>query len=139
MANAARTCNIYVGVGDGNQRQFRLFEYGWSKLLTFDPINTPFTPRIPDVVYRGINQDCLSQQLQKYAAQKNITAINTIRDVVSISKTGDLHIAVYDHNHQIMYVANAAAANESGPKNAYQRRFVQFNMNALFSEPPPSL
>jgi len=134
MANAARTCNIYLGIGDGNQRQFRLFEYGWSELLVFNPLNTPFTPRIPDIVYRGVNQDCLSQQLQKYSAQHNVTAINTIRDVVSISKTGDLHIAVYDHNHMIMYVANARSTKETGPLPAYNRQFVQFNMNALFSQ-----
>lgn len=134
MANAARTCNIYVGIGDGNQRQFRLFEYGYSKLLMFNPLNTPFTPRIPDVVYRGVNQDCFSQQLQKYSMNANITALNTIRGVVSISKTGDLHIAVYDHDNMKMYVANAKSTTESGPLPAYNRQFVYFDMNALFNE-----
>jgi len=134
MANAARTCNIYLGVGDGNQRQFRLFEYGWSELKVFNPLNTPFTPRLPDIVFRGINQDCLAQQLGKYSAQKNVTALNTIHDLVSISMTGDLHIAVYDYNHMLMYVANARAPNETGPLPAYNRQFVQFDMRKLFAE-----
>jgi len=134
MINAARTCNVYLGVGDGNMREFRLFEYGYSELMMFNPINTPFTPRIPDTVYVGVNQDCFSQQLLKYSKQANITAINTLRDVVSISKTGDLHLAVFDHNHMLMYVGNAKAPNESGPLPAYQRTFVQFDMAALFNE-----
>ena len=41
-------------------------------------------------LFVGVNQDCLSQQLEKYSAAGNITALNTLRDVVSISMTGDL-------------------------------------------------
>ena len=51
----------------------------------------------------------------------NITAASTIRDVVSIVQTGDLHIAVYDLRNQLLYVSNARADGESGPPMAYDR------------------
>ena len=50
-----------------------------------------------------------------------LTAEATIRDVVPIVQTGDLHIAVYDFPRNVMYVANARADYETGPDFAYQR------------------
>ena len=58
---------------------------------------------------------------QLTALHGNLTAVTTIRDVVPIVQTGDLHIAVYDFPRNVMYVANARADYESGPNFAYQR------------------
>ena len=82
-------------------------------------------PHIKDVVYWGMDWLCpsynevLARQLMKYHG--NITAQNTIRDVVSIVQTGDLHIAVYDFYEMKLYVANARGDSESGPTHAYDR------------------
>ena len=61
----------------------------------------------------------LAKQLT--ALHGNLTAENTIRDVVPIVQTGDLHIAVYDLPNQVLYVANAKADYETGPAMAYDR------------------
>ena len=51
----------------------------------------------------------------------NVTALNTIRDIVSIVQTGDLHVAVYDLSRELLYVANARGDSEQGPTYAYDR------------------
>lgn len=57
----------------------------------------------------------------------NLTAQVTIRDIVPIVQTGDLHIAVYDLTGGLVYVANAKADWESGPVYAYDRYQYQTN------------
>ena len=82
-------------------------------------------PKIENVVYWGMDWLCpgysivLAEQLQKYHG--NITATITIREIVPIVQTGDLHIAIYDFVHNSMYVANARGDGESGPAMAYDR------------------
>ena len=66
----------------------------------------------------GYNQ-VLAKQLT--ALHGNLTAENTIRNVVSIVQTGDLHIAIYDLPNEVLYVANAKADYETGPPMAYDR------------------
>ncbi len=102
----------------------------------------------------GFNQ-VLGKQLT--ALHGNITAENTIRDVVPIVQTGDLHIAVYDLPNEILYTANAKADNETGPPMAYDRWgcihihnhahtqyppshrvFVRLDMAKVFAEEPPT-
>ena len=61
----------------------------------------------------------LGRQLIKYHG--NITASNTIQDVVSIVQTGDLLICVYDLNQNVMYVSNARRDGAKGPTYAYDR------------------
>ena len=38
-----------------------------------------------------------------------------------------------------MYVSNARADIETGPDNAYDRKYVELDMNQLFQVPKPSL
>ena len=63
--------------------------------------------------------EVLAKQLNLYHG--NVTALNTIRDIVSIVQTGDLHVAVYDLSHELLYVANARGDSEQGPVYAYDR------------------
>ena len=63
--------------------------------------------------------EVLGRQLTAYHG--NITAENTIHNIVSIVQTGDLHIAVYDLPNEILFVSNARADSESGPLHAYDR------------------
>lgn len=145
MSNAHRTCNIWLGCGDGNEGRANLFQYSHSSLVVIGddtvinyPSNeTKYThPLIKNVVYWGVNQQCYSYLLQ--TQHGNITAANTIRNVIPISETGNLHAAIYDLTNLNMYVANARAPGESGPDNAYARPFVHFDMKALFAEAPPT-
>jgi len=144
MSNARRTCAIWLGVGDNKLYRANLFQYSYSELVVIDPdtvIDYPSNetkyehPLIPDVVYWGIHQQCFSALLQQQLG--NITQLNTIRNVIPLSQTGDLHAAVYDLTAMTMYVANARGDGETGPLQAYGRPFVFLNMNALFAEKPP--
>ena len=67
--------------------------------------------------------EVLARQLTSYHG--NITAENTIHNIVSIVQTGDLHVAVYDLPNEILYVSTARANNESGPLYAYERYVLE--------------
>ncbi|XP_072044139.1 protein dcd1A-like [Amphiura filiformis] len=145
MANAHRTCNLILGVGDGKLGTFRGVQYSYAVSNFFDDKNlrpdATWHPKIPDVVYWGMDwldadySSVLARQLTKYHG--NITAENTIRDITAIVQTGDLHIAIYDLNMNYMYVANAKKASAKGAIYAYDRAFVKLDMKALFAEMPP--
>lgn len=45
---------------------------------------------------------------------------------------------MYDYAAQQMYVANAVGENETGPVNAFDRQFVQFDLQSLWAEQPPT-
>lgn len=55
------------------------------------------------------------------ALHGNLTARATISRIVPVVQTGNLHIAVYDHHNNTLYVANARGDGESGPAMAYDR------------------
>ena len=76
----------------------------------------------------------LHRQLAKLHGELTVEA--TIQQVVPIVQTGDLHVAIYDLTSMMMSVANARGANETGPKMAYDRQFVQLNMTQLFATQP---
>jgi len=135
MINAHRTCAIYAGVGDGNYGEFRLFEYTQGSLTVYDDKNSPFKPHFTNVVYRGIQTDCLVDRIQ--ALHGNITAINIIQNLVSYTGTGDLHLAVYDFKRMLMYVSNAQVVGGPPPTRACDRQFVGLDMNKLFAEVAP--
>lgn len=79
----------------------------------------------------------LGTQLRKWHG--NITIENTVRDIVSIVQTGDLHAAVYDLTTQEMSVSfcKKSTDNSTAPMPAYDRQFSTLNLNDLFAEPAP--
>ena len=66
----------------------------------------------------GYNQ-VLANQLN--TLHGSITAEVTISDILPIVQTGDLHVAIYDHQNENLYVANARGDGEEGPSMAYDR------------------
>ena len=79
----------------------------------------------------------LAHQLTRFHG--NLTAENTISDVISYVGTGDLHVAVYDHAAMLMYMATARPDGGTGPLPAYQRTFTKLDMTAIFATAPPQL
>ncbi|XP_065920265.1 protein dcd1B-like isoform X4 [Dysidea avara] len=146
MTNAHRTCNLILGVGDGKMDSFRGVEYSASVANYFTPENLQPTadwhPRIPGIVYWGMDWLCpgyssvLAKQLDNYHGQ--LTPDVTIHDILPVVQSGDLHIAVYDLQNELMYVSNARADKETGPDMAYDRPFVELDMKTLFNEAPPT-
>jgi len=148
IANAERTCNLILGVGDGKLNEFRGIQYSGTIVRFFDdlnmqPLNATWHPRLTNVVYYGMDWLCpgynsvLHRQLQAYYGQ--INAQNTIQNIVPIVQTGDLHVAIYDLTNDNMYVSFARADGDTvGAQYAYDRSFYQLNMTSLFSIQPPT-
>ena len=67
-----------------------------------------------------------------------ISAANTITDIVPIVQTGDLHIALYDLSKMIMHISVARRDGQTGPQMAYDRTFMELDMNTIFAEAPPT-
>jgi len=142
IENAKRTCDLLLGVGDGNANAFRGFQYAPDVANVFDDENLEpvedWHQRIDDVVYWGMDWVCpvdnrfLHDQLVKYHG--NISAEVTIRNMLSYVGTGDLHIAIYDHFNSLMYVSTAASRNQTGPLEAYRRPFLKLDMGKIWEE-----
>jgi hypothetical protein len=152
IKEANRTCDLVLGVGDGKAAgpdSFRAFEYSASVAVNMTdynmaPNNDTWHPKMKQVAYLGMDWDCpgynamLNKQLTKNYG--NITAENTIRDIVPIVQTGDTHVAVYDFARDFMYVSFMRHANSTvGPDSAYDRQFTRLDMPALFAEPQPTV
>eukprot|EP00591_Stephanopyxis_turris_P011699 CAMPEP_0195508264 /NCGR_PEP_ID=MMETSP0794_2-20130614/1517_1 /TAXON_ID=515487 /ORGANISM="Stephanopyxis turris, Strain CCMP 815" /LENGTH=450 /DNA_ID=CAMNT_0040635175 /DNA_START=51 /DNA_END=1403 /DNA_ORIENTATION=- len=147
ITEAQKTCDLILGVGDGNSNTFHGYQYSPGVANIFNDTDLmpleDWHPRIEDVVYWGMDWDCpndntmLSHQLNAFHG--NITAENTIRDILPYVGTGNLHIAIYDHSNMFMHVATARSDGEGGELNAYQRQFLRLNMTQIFDEPRPSI
>jgi isopenicillin-N N-acyltransferase-like protein len=147
MMNAQRTVHLILGVGDGKIESFRSIQYSHSIMRIMDdqnmmPYNTTWHPRIKDIVYYGMDWICpgynaaLAGQIRKFYG--NITAENTISDILPIVQTGDLHAAIYDLVNMQFWVAFAAPSFSNDPnKLAYNRQYTHYDARKLFNEPRP--
>jgi hypothetical protein len=137
IENAARTCSIFVGLGDYTNT-FVALEYSYEEVVIWDEKTQPVYmnhPYIKNVVYvdkspQPSYDPCLASLLQTYYG--NIDAVTTIRYITSQFQTGDMHIAVYDFAKKYMYVANASPMPNVVP--AYDRPFVRLDMAQLHAE-----
>ena len=69
-----------------------------------------------------------SQQLLKYYG--SINAENTMKYIVPMTQTGNLHIAIDD-----VYISIAAKSDEDTKEiYAYQRQYIRFHLTDLFLE-----
>lgn len=146
---ANRTCDLILGVGDGNQNTARAIQYSASVAVPMDdqtlrPTNTTgytWHPRVKDVVYYGMDWDCPSYNSAMHEGimrhYGSLTPENTIENILPIVQTGDVHAAVYDLTDQQLYVSFLATDNTTvpEPRMAYNRRFTRLNLTALFTLP----
>jgi len=149
ITNTKRTCDLILGCGDGKSNSFKGYQYSPHVANVMNDQNllpvADWHPRIANIVYWGMDWICpndnsmLSTQLKAFYG--NITVENTIRDITSYVTTGNLHIAIYDHPHDAMFVAFARtdSADPKGPAYAYQRPFTRLDLAALWKEQPPTL
>jgi len=148
ITNANRTCDLILGVGDGNMAAFRGIEYSYSVAKFFDDTNMEpdedWHPKIPNTVYYGMDWNCpnydevFAQQLN--ALYGRITPENGILNITSILTSGDNFISYYDLTpwRQQMFVAFASTQGSAGPGAAYDRTFSKINMTDLWFLPPPT-
>jgi len=141
MANAKRTCNLILGVGDGKLPAFRSVQYSGSNIRFFDDQNMQpvydWHPRMENVVYYGMDWLCpgytkvLSEQLTLHHG--NITAENAISDIVAYTQTGNLVVAIYDLTNNVLHVSNARGEGEGGNAYAFERAYTRIDMTKLFA------
>nr|CAG4718850.1 unnamed protein product [Naegleria fowleri] len=139
LVNTARTCSIHVGVGDSKTGQFRGVEYSAKKLNIYNWMTQPTYPQhpaLPNIVYwdkhpQPTHQYCLGALLQRYYGQLNVE--NAIQ-IMANAATGDVQAAVFDFAKNQVYVANERQNGLPGPKFAYQRSYIKFDMNQIFAE-----
>jgi hypothetical protein len=145
LQNANRTAHLILGVGGGREKVFNSIEYSHDVCLPMDDTNmrpvADWHPTIQNAVYHGMDWMCpgfnqvLAAQLNKHWG--NLTAETAIRDVISITQTGDLHVYVVDLVGMNFWFANAARDGAAGPKNAYDRSYVYLDLKALFAVTAP--
>jgi len=147
IANAERTCSIWVGVGDGYSNEFRTIQYSHDYIQVYDDYNFPaYLPQHPlmegvvfvDKHVQPSHDPCLGSLIQQYYGALNVE--NTIQYITAQLQTGDMHIGVYDYAENLIYVANASPYNNVTQQYtpAYNSQFVMLNMTQVFAEPQPS-
>ena len=143
MANAERTCSIYVGVGSGLQKQFVAVEYQHENITVGDPYNIPAWsdhPSLQSSVYidkhpQPSSDPCLGDLMQQYYG--SLDALHFVQYLAPLHETGDMHLAAADFANNYYYVSNASPVinnNASAVIPAYNRPPVRFDMLSLFSE-----
>lgn len=148
ITDANRTCNLIIGLGDGQENMVNGIEYSGYVALPYNdenlqPVNETWHPKIDDVVYNGMDWLCpnydtvLAQQLLKYHG--SISEVNTIENILPTVQTGDLHAVVYDLTESLMHVSfcRRASADESEPHYAYERQFTRLHMKDIFAQEAP--
>ena len=152
FANAHRTCSIHLGLGSLERNStvnssdnigFRGIEYSADELNIFnwqDMYNTRAHPLLKDVVYwdkhvQPSDNPCLGSLLTD--TYGHIDPETIIRNITSMSKTGDTLNLVLDYGANVAYVAYSAPEDPAGPLEAYNRVHTRLDMGKLFAEPPP--
>lgn len=69
--------------------------------------------------------------MQKYYGQ--LDALVMKEYIAALHETGNMHIAIYDYDKRFMYVANASPFVNNTYTPAYDRPFVRFDLNQLFT------
>jgi isopenicillin-N N-acyltransferase like protein len=148
ISTSNRTCNLIIGLGDGEVGRSNGVEYSGRVANFYDdtnqlPVNETWHPVVPDTVYNGMDWLCpgytsvLGAQLQKYHGSIEESVV--IKNILPTVQTGNLHIAVYDLTDSLMHVsfARSSKADQSEPENAYARQFTRLHMKDIFAEPAP--
>jgi hypothetical protein len=146
IVNTHRTTDLILAVGDGKSSEFRGIAYSSSKITIMNdtdllPDNSTWHPRIPNVVYWGMDWVCpgdnllLSQQIN--ANYGKLTAAIGISQLTAVERSGTNHLAYYDLTNMLVYVSFGAphSVNSTIP-NAYARQFMSFDLNKLFAVKP---
>lgn len=149
ITNANRTCNLIIGLGDGELGQVHGCEFSgyvanYYSDLDLLPVNDSWHPVIENVVYNAMDWLCpgynerMAEQLNKFHGQLDETVV--VHDILPTVQTGDLHAVVYDLAEQTMHVSfcRKSSADPSEPHFAYERQFTRLRMKEIFQQEAPS-
>ncbi|CAF0841161.1 unnamed protein product [Adineta steineri] len=152
LVNAHRTCSIHLGLGSYERNAsihsdenvgFRGIEYSAKEFNVFnweDMYNTKHHPILKDVVYwdkhvQPSDNPCLGSLLVDHYGRINAPTI--IRNITSLSETGDALNLILDYGENAAYLAYSAPDDPQGPLEAFNRVHTRLDMAKLFAEPAP--
>jgi hypothetical protein len=102
--------------------------------------NTPNHPALKDVVYwdkhvQPSNDACLGSLLVDHYG--HLDAATIVRNITSLSDTGNAMNLVLDYGENAAYLAYSAPNDPQGPLEAFKRVHTRLDMAKLFAEPAP--
>jgi hypothetical protein len=142
IIHAQRTCAIFVGLGDSDTHQFRAVEYSHDSVSMYSDKSFPRYPGHPgamglvyvDKHFQPSHDPCLGSVLLSNYGHLDT---NHLILAASLHQTGDNHAAIYDFSKNFMYVASASSASTPPVIPAYNRPFLQLDLNKLWAETKP--
>ncbi|CAF3736632.1 unnamed protein product, partial [Adineta steineri] len=101
---------------------------------------TKHHPILKDVVYwdkhvQPSDNPCLGSLLVDHYGRINAPTI--IRNITSLSETGDALNLILDYGENAAYLAYSAPDDPQGPLEAFNRVHTRLDMAKLFAEPAP--
>jgi len=149
IQNSERTCNLIIGVGDGEAGIVNGIQYSGVVATPYNdttllPVNDTWHLPIDGVVYNGMDWNCpgynekLHDEMVKIHG--HISEVNVVHDVLPTVQTGNLHVIVYDLTARNAHVSfmRTSSADESEPHYAYERQFTRLPMDDLFAVKKPA-
>ena len=146
MATANRTCAVWLGLGDahgnGGSGSFKAVQYSRQTLNVLNDRNFPAYPPAHDL-FDGLvfinkhvqpsSEPCMNDLM--HAAYGALSGRAAAQFVAALEQTGDMHVMAVDFAGQgELLVSNASP---DGTLLAYDAPLVQFELAALWAEPPP--
>jgi hypothetical protein len=142
IANASRTLDLILGVGDGKlpvvpataaptaPAPFTGVQYAadsarfyadWNLL----PVNASWHRPVTHAVYHGMDWDCpawtglLGDKLRQFSGR--LTPAITVREITPLVQTGSLHVAIYELEDEVLYLSTSLPSTAEGPRKAFER------------------
>lgn len=140
LAQATRTCNLILGVGDGKDNLFNGVAYSHSSCQIMDDSNmkpvASWHPTINHTTYWGMDWLCpgfnsvLGQQIGNFWG--TISPAVAVKSILPIVQTGSLHAYVADLTNMQFYVSFAIH-----PPTGVKAQYTQFQSPAAVPVPVP--
>jgi len=142
--NAARTCSIFLGVGDPGPDKFQAIFYSYPGIQVYNDTTYPVYqnhPRMSGLVYidkhvQPSTNPCLAGLLKNDYG--SISATELIQKVAPLAQTGAAYTVAYDYPNNGLFFSYASPY---GPGRTvvpgYNRPYTRLDTAALWAEQPP--
>ena len=142
---AARTCPIYIGLGDSRVNQLRVIGYSESTADVYSDATFPESAAHPHPRYTGVVYVDKREQPSSNPCLSNLIALMygtldayAMMNVSAVHATGTTHVAIYDYALNYMYIASVSSAKQKPIVPAFLRPYYLLQMNTLWAEEKPN-
>ncbi|KAJ7211548.1 hypothetical protein O6H91_Y478100 [Diphasiastrum complanatum] len=140
LESVKRTCPLFVGIGSSLQNKFVLLSYSLDAVELYDDSNFTLVTlekpkhQPPGVVFidkyvQPSNDPCMEDLVNNSYGVLNGTSL---LKMVSVLRSGDMHIAIYDFSANLVYFSWAVMNQTMKTiQLAYKRPFLKIDMGSL--------